>query len=180
MPFIATPIKLSNEVREILNGFARSRTLPLSKIQRAQIIIAASEGRKNREIADELGITQEKASNWRIRWANNAQLIEETEQKNPEKLLETVESTLRDLPRPGSPPNFTEVQIIQILEIACRCPSEFGHESSHWSTPQLAKAVIAEGIVESISPASIGRFLKYRANSAAQDKILAALNRQNR
>ena len=180
MPFVATSVKLSNKVTEILRGFSRSRTLPLSQIQRAQIVIAANEGKNNREIADEIGITQEKASKWRIRWANNTQLIEEVEQKNPQKLLETVESTLKDLPRPGSPSDFSEVQIIRILEMACRCPTEFGYESSHWRTPQLAKAVIAEGIVESISPASVGRFLKYRANSTTQDKILATLNRQGR
>ena len=177
MPFVATAIKLSVEVKEILSGFARSRTLPLSQIERAKIVLAASEGKNNREIADNLGITQEKASNWRIRWANNAQLIEEIEHKNPEKLLETVKRTLEDLPRPGSPPDFTEVQIIQILEMACRAPSEFGYESSHWSLPQLAKVVTEQGIVESISPASIGRFLKYGSNSTTQNKILATLNR---
>jgi putative transposase len=177
MPFVATPIKVSKGVAGILNGFARSRTLPLSKIQRAKIIIGASEGKNNQEIAKQVGVTQEKASNWRLRWASNAKLIEETEDKNPQKLLEIVENVLKDLPRPGSPPNFTEVQIIQILELACRHPSEFGYESSHWSLPQLAKAVVAEGIAPSISPASVGRFLKYGTNSTSQDKILVTLNR---
>jgi transposase len=177
MPFVAKPIKLSTEVESILNGFAKSRTLPLSQIQRAQIVISASKGMNNKEISDEVGLNQDSVSRWRTRWLKNVNIIEETEEKSPKNLHEIVENLLKDAPRPGCPCDFTEVQIIQILEIACRHPSEFGHESSHWSLPQLAKAVIELGIVASISSASVGRFLKYGSNTTAQSKILATLNR---
>jgi transposase len=177
MPFVATPVKISKGVEEILTVFSKSRTLALSQIQRAQIIIGASRGKNNKEISKEVGLNQDSVSKWRVRWAKNAEQLEEIEQKNPQKLLEAVENLLKDAPRPGCPCEFTEVQIIQILEIACRHPSEFGYESSHWSLPQLAKAVTELGIVDFISPASVGRFLKYGANSATQSKILAAFNR---
>ena len=177
MPFVATSIKISSRVEEILNGFAKSRTLPLNQIQRAQIVIAANEGKNNKEISKEVGLNQDSVSRWRIRWANNSNQLDEIEQKNPQDLHNAVVCLLKDAPRPGCPCEFTEVQIIQILEIACRQPCEFGYETSHWSLPQLAKAVVALGIVESISPASIGRFLKYGSDTTAQGKILAALNR---
>ena len=177
MPFIATPVKISNRVEEILTVFSKSRTLSLSQIQRAQIIIGASRGMNNKEISNKVGLNQDSVSKWRVRWANNIEQLEEIEQKSPQDLPDAVKNLLKDAPRPGSPCDFTEAQIIQILEIACRHPSEFGYESSHWSLPQLAKAVIGLGIVDSISPASIGRFLKYGSNSAAQSKILVAFNR---
>ena len=177
MPFVATPIKISNRADEILNGFAKSRTLPLNQIQRAQIVIAASKGKNNKEISNEVGLNQDSVSRWRIRWANNTEQLDNIEQKNPHDLLNAVVCLLKDAPRPGCPCEFTEVQIIKILEAACRQPSEFGHEVSHWSLPQLAKAAVELGIVDSISPASIGRFLKYGSNSTAQGKILVTLNR---
>ena len=177
MPFVAKPIKISKSVEEILNGFAKSRTLSLSLIQRAQIVISASKGKNNKEISDEVGLNQDSVSRWRTRWIKNAEQLEDIEEKSPKNLHEAVGNLLKDAPRPGCPCDFTEVQIIQILEIACRHPSEFGHESSHWSLPQLAKVVVELGIVDSISPASIGRFLKYGANSTTQGKILATLNR---
>lgn len=131
----------------------------------SHLIIFASEGKNNKEISNEVGLNQDSVSRWRIRWANSAEQLDEIEQKSPKDLHDAVVNLLKDAPRPGCPCDFTEVQIIQILEIACRQPSEFGYESSHWSLPQLAKAVIELGIVESISPASIGRFLKYGSNS---------------
>ena len=177
MPFVATPIKISKRVEEILNGFSKSRTLPLNQIQRAQIVLGASKGKNNKEISNEVGLNQDSVSKWRVRWANNTEQLAEIEQKSPQDLLYAVENLLKDAPRPGCPCEFTEVQIIQILEIACRPPCEYGYESSHWSLPQLAKVVVELGIVDSISPASIGRFLKYGSNSTTQSKILVTLNR---
>ena len=177
MPFIATAIKISERIEKILKEYAKSRTLPLNQIQRAKIILSASKGKNNKEISNEVGLNQDSISRWRVRWSKNTEQLNEIERKKPEDLEEAVEKLLKDAPRPGCPCEFTEVQIIQILEIACRPPCEFGYESSHWSLPQLAKAVIKLGIVDSISPASIGRFLKYGSNSTTQSKILATFNR---
>jgi transposase len=179
MPFYATPIHLSKTVEEILMGFAKSRTLPLNQIQRSQIILAANEGKNNQEISIQMRITRDKVSTWRMRWVKNAEHVDETEKQKPDDLQKTVETVLKDLPRPGCPCDFTEVQILQIMEIACRNPAEFGYEASHWSLPQLAKAVTNLGIVDSISPASVGRFLKYRRYPTTQNKILVALDRQS-
>ena len=176
MPFVATSISISPKVEEILKGYTKSRTLPLSQIQRAKIIIEASEGKSNKKIADELRLGVDCISKWRMRWATNADLLRETEEKNPQELEKTVESLLKDSQRAGCPCNFTEVQILQILEIACQNPADYGYETSHWSTPQLAKVVIELGIVDSISPASVNRFLKYRGYSASQGKVLASLD----
>ena len=145
----------------ILKDIARSRTLPLSQVQRAKIIISASKGRNNQQIARDLGLSVNTVSKWRMRWIINAEHIEAEEQKTFKELEKAVKTFLKDSQRPGHPCEFTEVQILKILEIACRNPSEFGYETSHWSLPQLAKVAVKLEIVDSISPASVGRFLKY-------------------
>jgi len=161
MPFVAAEINLTDKVTDILNKFAHSRTLPAWQIQRANIVVLASMGKNNREISEKVLLSRDKVSKWRTRWLKCEELINGTEQNSPDKLEETIESCLKDLPRPGCPCEFTEEQIIKILEIACRNPDEFGYETSHWSLNQLANTVTELGIVESISPSSISRFLKY-------------------
>ena len=159
MSFVATAIKITSKVEEILNEFAKSRTQSLSLTQRARIIIAASKGKNNKEISNEVGLNRDSVSKWRVRWSKNSEQLEEIEREKPGELREAVENFLKDAPRPGCPCYFEEVEILQILEIACRPPSDFGYESSHWSTPQLAKVVVKLGIVDKISSASVGRFL---------------------
>jgi transposase len=177
MPFVATKIILSHKTKMILKGIARSRTLPLSQVQRSKIIISASKGRSNQQIARDLGLSLNAVSKWRMRWAKNVEIIEVEEQKTFKELEKAIKTFLKDRPRSGHPCEFTEVQILKILEIACRNPSEFGYETSHWSLPQLAKVVTKLEIVDSISPASVGRFLKYRKHQTPQDKILVTFNR---
>ena len=177
MPFIAAPIKLTEKTKNILNQYAKSRTLPMNQIQRAKIVLESSKGKNNREISNEVKLSQDIVSKWRTRWVKNAEQINNVEENDPEKLEEAIETYLKDLPRPGCPCDFTEQQILRILETACRPPSEFGYETSHWSLTQLAKAVMAEGIAGTISPASIGRFLKYGQYTAPSRTVLAAFNR---
>lgn len=151
---------MSETIRNILERIAKSRTLPANQIQRAKIILLASCGKNNREIGENVSLKQDAVSKWRSRWVRDAEFFANVEQSAPERLEEELVTFLKDRPRPGCPCDFTEEQILQILEIACRNPLDFGYESSHWSTPQLARVVVEKNIVESISPASIGRFLK--------------------
>jgi len=64
-------------------------------------------------------------------------------------------------------------QVAQIIAVACENPQACEYPVSHWTTPLLAKEVIKRGIVESISPASVGRFLKGGAGAAASVSLLA-------
>lgn len=180
MPFVAAEITLSELIKNILGKYSRSRTLPLSQVQRSMIVLLAEQGKNNREIGELVSLSQDAVSRWRTRWINNSELFTIVEQNNPEDLEETITNFLKDLPRPGCPCNFNEEQIIKILELACHNPTEYGYESSHWSTTQLADIVVKQGIVESISPASINRFLKYGGYSSSQNTLLASFHRKGR
>ena len=165
MPFVAASVKIPETVQPILSKFAKSRTLPARQVQRAKIILLASEGLNNMQISKQAGLGQDSVSRWRGRFINILPLLQEVAEKDSPHLEEMVCSFLNDNPRPGQPSHYTDEQIIKILEIACRNPEDFGYEASHWSLNLLVDAVIKEGIVDSISAKTISRFLKYGGKS---------------
>lgn len=61
-------IKLTDEVRAVLQGRARKYTLPYRDVFRAQIVLLAAEGLRNDEIARRLNTRREVVSLWRKRF----------------------------------------------------------------------------------------------------------------
>ena len=179
MPFVAATVKVPEAVQPILSKFAKSRTLPARKVQRANIILLASNGFNNMQISKKVGLGQDSVSKWRCRFINMLPLFQEVAEKAPSHLEEAVSSFLDDCPRPGQPSHYTDEQIIKILEIACRSPEDFGYEASHWSLNLLVDIVIKEGIVDSISAKTVSRFLKYGRNPAPSHPLLASFLRES-
>ena len=163
------PINLSIEQNGLLQSIVRSREVPHSLVQRAQIVLAAGEGRANKAIANELGLCEETVGLWRRRWAQGCAGLEGLGQK-PKRLREAVSALLADKPRPGCPGTFTAEQICRILAVACEKPPE---HLSHWTRPELVREATRRGIVEQISETSIGRFLKSGEPETPPDQILA-------
>lgn len=179
MPFVASPVEISEEIRYILSKFAKSRKLSARQVQRAKIILLAADGLNNMQISTQVGLGQDSVSKWRGRFLKSLPQFQKIVEKDPSHLEEAVSSFLNDCPRPGQPRHYTDEQIIKILETACRAPMEFGYEASHWSLNMLATAVVREGIVESISAKTISRFLKYGENPPTSHPLLAAFLREN-
>jgi transposase len=65
----AVSITLTSEERAVLTGWARSRTVAARLVARARIVLAAADGRTNREIAAGLGIERTIVGRWRQRFA---------------------------------------------------------------------------------------------------------------
>lgn len=179
MPFVAASVKIPEAIHPILSKFAKSRTLPARQVQRANIILLASEGLNNMQISKQVGLGQDSVSKWRCRFIKTLPLLQEVAEKDPSHLEETVSFFLDDCPRPGQPSHYTDEQIIKILEIACRNPEDFGYEASQWSLNLLVDVVIKEGIVDSISAKTISRFLKYGRNPPTSHPILASFLRES-
>lgn len=179
MPFVAASVKIPKAVQPILSNFAKSRTLPARQVQRANIILLASEGLNNMQISKQVGLGQDSVSKWRCRFIRFLPLLQEIAQKDPSNLEKAVSSFLNDCPRPGQPSHYTDEQILKILEIACRSPEDFGYEASHWSLNLLVDVVIKEGIVDSISAKTVSRFLKYGGNPPPSHPLLASFLRES-
>jgi len=61
-------IKLTEEVRAVLQGRARKYTLPYRDVFRSQIVLLAADGLRNDEIARRLNTRREVVSLWRKRF----------------------------------------------------------------------------------------------------------------
>lgn len=160
----ATTFQLSDKTKEILLRFSTSRSLPASLVLRSKIALLASEGKSNPQIIAATGAAYTTVSKWRNRFYNSTELITYTEEclepdSSSLELEKVIRSVLSDRPRPGKEPIFTPEQILLINELACKDPAGFGWELSHWNLPALAAEAARQGIVGSISPASIQRFL---------------------
>src|ERR1044071_2503075 len=84
---IAPPVVLNDSQREILQQWARSRSLPARQIERAKVVLLAAEGKTDLEIAAALNISNQKASRWRKRF-----------------LRFDLLGLVKDAPRPGRKP----------------------------------------------------------------------------
>jgi hypothetical protein len=85
-------------------------------------------------------------------------------------LRQLIEQALADAPRSGAPPIFTPEQVCLLIALACETPPS---HLSVWSRTSLAQEAIKRNIVESVSPTSIGRFLKSGADKTASIALLA-------
>src|SRR5437879_5680549 len=65
----APKVWLSQEARDDLERFARSRTLAARLVERARIILRAAAGQENQQIAGELGLCRQTVGRWRERFA---------------------------------------------------------------------------------------------------------------
>src|SRR5690348_16096750 len=67
---------------------------------------------------------------------------------------------LCDEPRPGRPQEISPLQRAQIVALACLEPIAEGLHITHWTSQDLARQAVADGIVDAISPRTIRQILK--------------------
>jgi len=160
MPGRAAKVTITERQQEILQTFSRSVTAPSRLRQRATIIILAFDGLLNEDIAARVGLIHRQIGRWRRRWAKAwNQLVELECGESRADLRRAIEAVLSDEPRPGAPGKFTPEQVTQILAVACEPPEKSGRPITHWTAHELTDEVIQRGIVPSISPAQVSRYL---------------------
>jgi transposase len=164
MPGKAAKTIITERQQEILQTLSRSVTAPSHFRQRASIIVLAFDGLRNQDIAARVGLTQRQVGLWRRRWANAwNKLIDIECCESRAALRRAIEAILTDAPRPGAPGKFTPEQVTLILAVACEPPEKSGRPITHWTVQELTDEVIQRGIVESISPAQVYRYLREAA-----------------
>ncbi|MGD1940326.1 MAG: helix-turn-helix domain-containing protein [Leptolyngbyaceae cyanobacterium] len=145
-PALAALVVSESERHELEQLIKRPST-PQQLVLRAKIILRASEGESQGQIARELGIGAQTSRCWRRRW----QALQGSELP--------VAKRLADAPRAGAPATFTLEQITQQYAVACARPEQYGRPLSHWTPRELADELVKQGIVESISGRHVGRLL---------------------
>jgi putative transposase len=161
MPGRAAKVTITERQQQALRSMTRASTATQALAQRAGMILLAFDGLANEDIAARLGCERHAVGTWRRRWArafDRLVLVECCE--GPPALRRAIAELLSDRPRPGCPGKFTPEQVAQILAVACESPEDSGRPVTHWAPRELADVVIRRGIVPSISPRQVGRFLK--------------------
>ena len=157
-------VTVTTRERQIIEPLARAKAAPQRLVERCRIVLLSAAEWPNETQADELGIDRQCVRRWRHRWANArpALVAAETRGASDEDLKELVIRILTDDDRCGAPPKFTPEQVAGIIALACEPPAESGLPVSHWTPPELAREAAQRGIVESISPRQVDRFLAKR------------------
>jgi len=127
---LAPKINLTGAQHAQLEGFVRSRSLPLRLIERARIVLLAAGGAQDVEIAEALSITRQTAGRWRKRF-----------------LRLGIPGIQKDAPRPG---RRKQVSVSKTRMIIRKTTQETPDNATHWSTRTMAATV-------GLSPSTIGR-----------------------
>jgi len=149
-----TKLNLTPDQNESLQSIVRSREIPHSRVQRAQIILKAAAGENNKKISQDLNLCEDTVGLWRRRWIEGHTDL--SVNSNQKKLSQAIQNVYRSQQRPGTPPTYTAEQVCQIIALACETPPE---PLTHWTREDLVREAVVRGIVEQISPSTIGRIL---------------------
>ena len=171
MPGKAAKVKVSERQLEVLQELSRSRTASKGIVQRALILVLAVQGLRNEQIAAEVGLIRRQVGVWRRRWRDAWDSLCVWECSEPHRLREAILDVLSDAPRPGSPGKITADQVAQILAVACESPKLSGRPITRWTHKELRDEVVKRKIVESISVAQVGRYLKQAALQPHRSKM---------
>lgn len=164
MPGRTAKVTITERQQDILRAIRNAPTASSQLRQRAAIVLSAFEKRSNPEIATAVGLSRRQVSTWRRRWADAwDRLIRIECSESHAALRRAVEQVLRDEPRPGGPGKFTPEQVVRILAVACEPPAKSGRPITQWTDRELADEVVRRGIVASISPSQVGRYLREAA-----------------
>lgn len=154
------PIILTDRERTVLETLAHSRTLERRCGDRATIILRLAAGMPKQTIAQEVRLTRTIVYLWYERWLSAQDRLRGGHEVSDKEFCQLIEEILADQPRPGTPPTFTAEQVCQIMALACKKPEDLGLPFTTWTPSELARTAVKQAIVASISPASVGRFLK--------------------
>lgn len=165
MPGPAAAVVVTARQRVILEAFVRAMSTPQQLAERCRIVVMSAEGQRNLHQAADLRVDRQRVRRWRSRWAEAQERLvaAEAEGATDKDLTEMIVVVLSDEERSGGPPTFSPEQVASIIALACEPPGESGLPVSHWTPPELAREAVHRGIVESISPRQVDRFLARRS-----------------
>ena len=174
MPGKSAKVVMTERQDEVLRAIVASRTASVRLIERARIILLAFKKKLNEEISKVVPLNPQQVGLWRKRWkAQFERLVAIECNEGPGPLKKAVEDVLADAPRAGRKPRITADHQAQIVAIACESPEDSERPISNWTHREITDEAMARKIVKSISPRTVGSFLKQRPGSSASREVLA-------
>jgi len=174
-PAVLPKGQLTARQRACLEQIARRQTSPQRLVRRAKILLALETGANQCQVMRQLHLNRGTVHTWRQRWLALAPQLAQMEGdgESDKALTAVLRAALTDHPRSGTPATLTAEQMVQSVAVACEAPAEAGRPISPWTPREVAEEVRKRGIVETMSPRSVGRFLKSGRFTAASGGVLA-------
>jgi putative transposase len=114
---IARTVSLTEEERNQLQSYVRSRSMPSGLCTRFRIILLAADGLGNKQISEKVGLSRASVGKWRKRFC--------------EKGLEGLHDELR----PGRPRCVSDEKVAELIHKTLKTQPE---GATHWSTRTMA------------------------------------------
>jgi transposase len=130
---VAAPVVVDESVRRKLEQQARGRSTPARVVMRSRIVLLASEGLENLQIAAQMGIAPRTVALWRGRF-----------------LALGLSGLVKDAARPGRKPSIPSSVVSEVIEKTTQ--SKPAHRT-HWSRSTMAREV-------GVSDSTVGRIWK--------------------
>jgi transposase len=138
-------VELTDDERQDLHALIRGGATRARMVNRAQILLHASEGRQDREIAAALHTSESTVGRIRKRFVEDG-----------------LHGALHEVVRPGGARRLDGAQEAHLVALACSTPPDGRQE---WTMQLLADRLVTLGIVEAISDETVRRTLKRGASS---------------
>jgi len=113
------PVELSEEEREVLEGWARRRQRAQGLATRSRIVLFAAEGWTSSAVAERLHVTRVTVGKWRSRF------------------LKHRLDALVDEPRPGAPRKVMDADVERVITLTLE---SLPKDATHWSSRSMAEA----------------------------------------
>ena len=138
----ALMIQMSQQTRVTLRGWLQRQKTPLGRAKRARAMLLLEQGHSYTHTAKWVGLTERNLRKWAKRFHSRGV------------------AGLDEKSRPGRTPVFSPEVALYIVKLACERPDDRGRSFSQWDCPDLACKLKADGIVQTISPETVGRILR--------------------
>ncbi len=138
-------VELRDDERQELHALIHSGTARARMVNRAQILLHASEKKRDKAIAAALHTSESTVGRVRKRFAE-----------------EGLHAALHEIARPGGARLLSGAQEAHLVALACSTPPQGRGE---WTMKLLADRLVTLGIVETISDETVRRALKKGASS---------------
>jgi transposase len=140
MPAKKYIVELTGDERTKLEKLTSKGKRSARRIKRAQVLLKADEGWKDREIIEALNVSRSMVERARRRFVEGG-----------------VEKALNEDPRPGARRKLDGRAEAYLIALTCSEPPD---DHDHWALRLLADQLVEAGLVESISHEAVRQALK--------------------
>ncbi len=144
-------VELTEEERQALRAFVNQGSKLARKVKRAQILLAADQGYRDRDIAELVGV--------------GTSTVYRSKKRFVERAFEVV---LDDDPRPGAARKLSGQEEALLVATACSKPPQ---GRARWTMQLLADAFVAMSEVASLSDETVRRRLREKKIKPWQEKM---------